>query len=155
MLTDDMLSKIPRNPYQIPDASWLAGAAAAIKLAGTRSPRWLWGDFIDDIAEMIEMAGDINPAAPGESPCTGDGSIGSAYDALGGYVSVVGELCPEGLYFRVLPQNESKVASLLSGITLHGSNGDLLVSMYDLSAFTRLVPIHGPLADTIEEEDLM
>lgn len=154
MFTDEMLSKIPREPYQFPDVSWLAGAAAALTLVKSRSPRWLWCDFIDDITNMIEMAGDVRPVSPGESPRSGDGAIGSAYDVLGGYVSVVGELCPEGLYFRVLPENESRIIHLLSGFAVHGSNGDMLVSMSDVSAFTRLVSIHGPLADSIEEVDM-
>jgi len=155
MFTDDMLNRVPLSPLQIPDASWLAGAAAGFKIVKSRSPKWMWGDFLEDIQDMIGVFGDIEPCAPGSYPTTGDGAIGSAYDALGGYVSIVAELCPEGLYFRVNPAHELDVARLFSGITLYGSNGEILVSMYDLPAFTRLVPIHGPLADTIEEDELL
>ncbi len=155
MFTDEMINRVPLTPLQVPDASWLAGAAAGLEIVRTRSPKWMWEDFLNDIRDMIGLFGDITPSPPGTYPTTGDGAIGSAYDSLGGYVSIVGELCPEGLYFRVHPDHEVNVARLLSGITLHGSNGELLVSMYDLPAFTRLVPIHGPLADTIEEDELL
>jgi hypothetical protein len=32
------------------------------------------------------------------------------------------------------------------------SHGDILVPLYDLPAFTRLVPLEGPVADELELE---
>ena len=73
----------------------------------------------------------------------------SGYDALGGYVSVAGELCPEGLFFRVPVARQEQVLELLKGLTLFKSHGEILVRTYDLPAFTRLVPIEGPVAEQL------
>jgi len=152
MMIDDIVNNTPRTPYSLPNASWLAGASAGLSLIGPRTPSWLWSDFISDIYDMIDLIGNIKPAEPGTSPSYGDGKIGSAYDALGGYVSVVGEVCPEGLYFRVPVARDEDIVELLRDLTLHRRRGELLVPHYDLPAFLRLVPIEGPLADEVALE---
>lgn len=152
MMIDDIISSIPRVPYNVPDASWLAGVVAGLKILGPRTPTWLWNEFISDIYEMIELIGGVEPAEPGTSPSYGDGLIGSAYDALGGYVSVVGEICPEGLFFRVPIARQEDVVHLLKDFTLYRRRGDILIPYYDLPAFLRLVPIEGPVAEQIEQE---
>ena len=154
MLVDDIIHGAPRAPYSLPQASWLAGAKAGLQILKPRTPRWMWEDFISDVFEMIAVLGDVDPAEPGTSPEYGD-VIGSAYDALGGYVSVAGELCPEGLFFRVPVARQEQVLELLKGLTLFRSHGEILVPMYDVLAFTRLVPLEGPVAEQIMLEDVV
>jgi hypothetical protein len=151
-MIDDIILNIPRETFSLPQASWLAGAAAGLKIAGARTPEWLWKDFVNDIHDMIRLFGNIEPAEPGTSPIHGDGQVGSAFDALGGYVSVVGEMCPEGLYFRVPIVRQEELARLLRGLTLFRSHGDIVIHPYDLPAFTRLVPLEGPVAEQVELE---
>ena len=148
----DVIFSIPREAFSIPQASWLAGAVAGLQIIGSRTPEWLWQDFIQDIYDMVRMIGAITPAEPGTNPVHGDGLIGSAFDALGGYVSVVGEMCPEELYFRVPITRQEDIARLLKGLTLFRSHGDIVIPHYDLPAFTRLVPLEGPVAEQVELE---
>jgi hypothetical protein len=154
MMVDDIIHGVPRTPYSLPQASWLAGAMAGLQILKPRTPRWLWDDFISDVLEMIAVLGDVDPAEPGTSPEYGD-TVGSAYDALGGYVSVAAELCPEGLFFRVPIARQEQVLELLKGLTLFRSHGEILVPMYDVLAFTRLVPLEGPVAEQLMMEDVV
>ena len=149
MMVDDIIHGVSPAPYSLPQASWLAGAAAGLHILEPRTPRWMWEDFISDVYEMMRLIGNVEPAEPGTSPEYGDGTIGSAYDALGGYVSVAGELTPEGLFFRVPVARQEQVLELLKGLTLFRSHGEILVPQYDLPAFTRLVPLEGPVAEQI------
>ncbi|MDH4214439.1 MAG: hypothetical protein OEV85_10990 [Candidatus Thorarchaeota archaeon] len=151
-MIDDIIFSVPRDAFNLPQASWLAGAAAGLQIVGSRTPEWLWRDFVNDIYEMIRMIGEITPAEPGTSPIHGDGLIGSAYDALGGWVSIVGEVCPEGLYFRVPIDRQEEVSRLLKGLTLFRSHGDIVIPPYDIPAFVRLVPLEGPVAEQVELE---
>jgi hypothetical protein len=151
-MIDDIIINAPRETFSLPQASWLAGAMAGLQIIGARSPEWLWKEFINDIHDMARMIGEIKPAEPGTSPIHGDGLIGSAFDALGGYVSVVGELCPEGLYFRVPIARQEEISRLLKGLTLFRSHGDIVIPTYDLPAFTHLVPLEGPVAEEVERE---
>ena len=155
MMIDDVIHGVPQTPYSLPQASWLAGAAAGLKILEPRTPKWMWEGFINDVRDMMDLIGDIEPAEPGTAPDYGDGQIGSAFDALGGYVSVAGELCPEGLFFRVPVARQEQVLELLRGLTLFRSHGEILVRNYDLPAFTRLVPIEGPVAEQLMLEVVM
>ena len=152
MIVDDVIYSIPRETYSLPQASWLAGAAAGLQIMGPRTPEWLWSDFIRDIYDMIRMIGEVVPAEPGTAPTCGDCHVGSAFDALGGYISIVGEICPEGLYFRVPLAREEDVVRLLNGLTLFRSHGEIVIPLYDLAAFSRLVPLEGPVAEQLEVE---
>lgn len=152
MMVDDIIHGIPRTAYSLPQASWLAGAAAGLQILSPRTPKWMWEEFISDVYDMMNLIGDVEPAEPGSCPEHGDGRIGSAYDALGGYVSVAGELCPEGLFFRVPLTRVEQVIELLKDLTLFRSHGEILVRNYDIPAFTRLVPLEGPVAEQIEME---
>ena len=154
MQVDDFIQGIPRAPFSMPQISWLAGAAAGLRVAADRSPSWLWEAFYDDILQMIRLVGDVEAADPGTAPQDGDGLVGSAYDALGGYVSVTGEVTLEGLYFRVPLARQEEVTQLLNGLTLIRSQGEILVPMFDLPAFLRLVPLEGPIAEWLEEEEI-
>jgi hypothetical protein len=138
----------------MPQIAWLAGAAAGLRVAENRSPSWLWEEFYDDIFQMIRMAGDVEPADPGTAPQDGDGLVGSAYDALGGYISITGEVTPEGLYFRVPLVRQDEVKQLLNGLTLVRSHGEIVIPMFDLPAFLRLVPLEGPISEWLEEEEI-
>jgi hypothetical protein len=151
-MIDDVILNVPRETISLPQASWLSGALAGLQIIGVRSPEWLWKDFIDDIHDLIRILGDIEPAEPGTAPKYGDGLVGSAFDALGGYVSIIGELCPEGLYFRVPLCRQEEIARLLKGLSLFRFHGDILIPQYDLPAFTRLVPLEGPVAEELELE---
>jgi hypothetical protein len=151
-MIDDVIYSLPRETFSLPQASWLSGALAGLRFLGGRGPEWLWKDFVNDVYEMIRLIGDIEPAEPGTAPKYGDGLVGSAFDALGGYVSIVGEICPEGLYFRVPIARQEDLVRLLKGLTLVRSHGDILVPSYDLPAFTRLVHLEGPVADELEQE---
>jgi hypothetical protein len=154
MQVDDFIRSVPRTPFNIPRVSWLSGAAAGIRIGGKRSPGWLWDAFFNDVAEMIQLVGDVEPVVPGYAPDEGDGLIGSAFDALGGYISVTGEITPEGLYFRVPVRCQKHVKELLNGITIHRSDGEIIVPDYDMPAFLRLIPIEGPLAEWLEQEEI-
>ena len=151
-MVDDVIYSIPHETYSLPQASWLAGAAAGLQIMGPRTPEWLWSDFIHDIYDMIRTIGEVVPAEPGTAPTYGDGLVGSAFDALGGYVSIVGEVCPEGLYFRVPLARQENVARLLNGLRLFRSHGEIVIPVYDLPAFSRLVPLEGPVAEQLEDE---
>ncbi len=154
MQVDDFIQGIPRAPFSMPQVSWLAGAAAGLRVAENRSPSWLWEEFYADIFEMIRLVGDVEAADPGTAPRDGDGLVGSAYDALGGYVSVTGEVTPEGLYFRVPLVRQEEIKQLLNGLTLLRNNGEIVIPTYDLPAFLRLVPVEGPIAEWLEEEEI-
>ncbi|MFW9806217.1 MAG: hypothetical protein ACFFFK_05760 [Candidatus Thorarchaeota archaeon] len=155
MQVDDFIQGIPRAPFSMPQIAWLAGAAAGLMVSPSRSPSWLWEDFYDDIFQMIRLVGDVEAAEPGTSPQDGDGHLGSAYDALGGYVSITAEVTPEGLYFRVPLARQEEVIQLLKGLTLLRSHGEIVVPIYDLPAFLRLVPVEGPIAEWLEEEEVL
>ena len=154
MQVDDFIQSVPRAPFSLPQVAWLAGAAAGLRVAENRSPSWLWEEFYDDIFQMIRLVGDVVPADPGTAPQDGDGLVGSAYDALGGYISITGEVTPEGLYFRVPLARQEEVIQLLNGLTLLRSNGEIVVPMFDLPAFLRLVPLEGPVSKRLEEEEI-
>ncbi|OLS31720.1 MAG: hypothetical protein ThorAB25_00220 [Candidatus Thorarchaeota archaeon AB_25] len=154
MQVDDFIQSVPRAPFTMPQVAWLAGAAAGLRVAENRSPSWLWEEFYDDIFQMIRLVGDVVPADPGTAPQDGDGLVGSAYDALGGYISITGEVTPEGLYFRVPLARQEEVIQLLNGLTLLRSNGEIVVPMFDLPAFLRLVPLEGPVSKRLEEEEI-
>ncbi|MFX0054593.1 MAG: hypothetical protein ACFFAX_14375 [Promethearchaeota archaeon] len=155
MLTDEVLKRHAISPVDLPSAAWLAGAAAGLEVNTHRSPQWLWEPFIEDLLDLLVHHGNIEPAEPGTSPKFGDGAIGSAYDALGGYVSISGEFCPEGLYFKVPLERQKDVARLLSPGHAYISSGEIVIPLDEIPAFLRLVPIHGPLSDAIVEEALV
>ena len=58
----------------------------------------------------------------------------------------------EGLFFKVPVARQEQVLELLKGLTLFRSHGEILVPMYDLPAFTRLVPLEGPVAEQLMME---
>lgn len=154
MQADDFIEGAPRIPFSLPRIAWLAGAAAGLQIAGNRTPNWLWKDFYDDIIQMIRLVGNVEPAKPGAVPPDGDGLIGSAYDALGGYISVIGEVTPEGLYFRVPLASQEEILQLLRGLTLMRSQGEIIIPTFDLPAFLRLVHLEGPVSEWLEEEEI-
>jgi hypothetical protein len=154
MQIDDFIEGAPRIPFNLPQIAWLAGAAAGLQIARNRTPNWLWSEFYEDILQMIRLAGDIEPVRPGEPPGDGDGLLGSAYDALGGYISVTGEVTPEGLYFRVPLANQEEVLHLLKGLTLMRSHGEIVIPTFDLPAFLSLVHLEGPVSEWLEEAEI-
>ncbi len=154
MQVDDFIQDTTPTPFMIPQIAWLAGAAKGLKIVGNRTPKWLWQEFYDDIFQMIRLAGVITPTDPGTAPNEGDGLVGSAIEALGGYVSVTSELTPEGLYFRVPLVCQENIVQLLKGLTVLKYHGEIVIPTFELPAFIRLVPIEGPVAEMLEEEEI-
>ncbi|MHA2161062.1 MAG: hypothetical protein ACXABF_01480 [Candidatus Thorarchaeota archaeon] len=152
MLSGDVFERISVLEYDEPDPAWVAGAAAGLSIVGNRGPNWKWDGFIEDVYQMIEDLGGITPAEPGTLPLDGNGSFGSLFDTLGGYVSLAGKYTPEGLYVRVPLERHEDILSLLPGMTLMVSRGGLTVPKYEINTFLRLVPVRGPLADELLEE---
>ncbi len=138
----------------IPQIAWLAGAIAGLKIVGKRTPNWLWQEFYDDIFQMIQLVGVVPTADPGSAPPEGEEFVGSAFEALGGYVSVAGEITPEGLYFRVPLASQQNIIQLLKGLTVLKYHGEIVIPAFDLPAFLRSVPIEGPIAGLLEEEEI-
>ena len=97
MLTAQELKNIQVFGFETPNSAWLAGAKAALELPQNRTD-WPWSDFREEVKELIELS-KINPAKPGEEPVLDENYIGSAFDALGGYVSIAGDVTPSGLSF--------------------------------------------------------
>jgi len=132
------------NP--IVDTAWLAGALAGTGQADTRNGDWYWTKFLDEVKEMASLAGSVRPTEPGAEP-DDDGSV---YDVIGGYISTAGRFTQEGLKFKVPVSNQQKMVGLFGGILLR-EHEDMIVRGHDLSRFTRLVPIRGPLAERIDK----
>ncbi|MCK4483442.1 MAG: hypothetical protein KAU89_01360 [Candidatus Thorarchaeota archaeon] len=130
----------------IVDTAWLAGALAGTDQAGTRNGDWYWTRFLDEVREMASLAGGVRPTEPGAEP----DDNGSVYDVIGGYISTAGRFTREGLRFRVPVSRQQKMMGLFGGILLR-EHDDMIVRGYDLSKFTGLVPIRGPLADRIDK----
>lgn len=132
------------------DPAWVAGAAAGLAVVGDRVPTWLWSAFIEDVHVMIEMLDGVEPSAPGEIPEEGDGSMASALESLGGYVSLTGVVRREGLFFRLLADRVEEVQGLLQGMGLP-EKGGFLIPREDLESFLMLVRLGGPIADQVME----
>jgi len=130
----------------IVDTAWLAGALAGTDQAGTQNGDWYWTRFLDEVREMASLAGSVRPTEPGAEP----DDKGSVYDVIGGYISTAGRFTQEGLRFKVPASRQQKMVGLFGGI-LQREHEDMIVRGYDLSRFTRLVPIRGPLADRIDQ----
>ena len=71
MQVDDFIQSIPRAPFSMPQVSWLAGAAAGLRVAENRSPSWLWEEFYDDIFQMIRLVGDVEAAGLSKTESVG------------------------------------------------------------------------------------
>jgi hypothetical protein len=101
---------------------------------------------LDDARKIASLAGSVRPAEPGVEP----DDNGSVYDVIGGYISIAGRFTQEGLRFKVPVSRQQKMMRLFGGILLR-EHEDMIVRGYDLLRFSRLVPIRGPLADSIDE----
>jgi hypothetical protein len=146
----DVSNGLERVCHNWVEPAWVAGAAAGLAIVGERAPSWLWTPFIEDVHVMIEMLNGIEPADPGEIPEDSDGSIASAYESLGGYVSLTGVVRAEGLFFRLLVDSIEEVQTLLQGMGLP-EKGGLLIPKDDLDTFLMLVHLDGPIAEEITE----
>ena len=78
--------------------------------------------------------------------------VRSIYDALAGYISVIGTLGPEGLWFRASPEAQKMITQWISGIDIICSNNDLIVPFTSLRSFMNLIPIRGPVEDELIQE---
>ena len=145
VLLNDFHNSARKIYSPIVDTAWLAGALAGTDQADARNGDWFWTRFLDDVREMATLAGSIRPTEPGAEA----DDYGSVYDVFGGYISTAGRFTQEGLRFKVPASRQQKMVSLFGGILLR-EHEDMIVRGYDLSRFTRLVPIRGPLADRID-----
>ncbi len=150
MYSKDVSNGLERVCHDWVDPAWVAGAAAGLAVVGDRAPSWLWSAFIEDVHVMIEMLDGVEPGSPGEIPEDSDGSIASALESLGGYVSFTGLVRAEGLFFRLLADRVEEVQGLLQGMGVQ-EKGGLLIPKEDLETFLMLVRLDGPIADQITE----
>lgn len=132
------------------DAAWLSGAKAGMNELNEMKKDWLWEDFFREIHDLIEYS-HVKPAKPGEEPLINDNEKGSALDALGGYVSIAGDVTPEGLAFPVHLAQLERIENLLSGMLLKRIGNKILVPQYDLPGFLKLVPVLGPVAEWLDD----
>ncbi len=143
----DMNNRAMPPTEQMIDYTWLGGAIAGLKVLQLRDPEWSWAPFIIDIIEAVEFVGDVEEIQPGEEP-----SMGSGLDSLGGYVSIVGNLRKNGLYFPIEGEDAQKIQNRLAGILAGYTNGWMLIPRNELHSFYRLVPLRGPLENQLKEE---
>jgi hypothetical protein len=151
MLTSQELKNIQAFGFETPNSAWLAGAKAALDLQQSRTD-WKWSEFRNEIEKMVELSG-ITPAKPGEEPILDERHTGSAFDALGGYVSLAGDVTPSGLSFPARLHQLEKIKYLFSGLYLKWNSRTrrILIPQYDLAPFLKLVPVRGPVADWLED----
>ena len=151
MLTSQELKNIQVLGFETLNSSWLAGAKAALEFQQNRTD-WQWSEFKKDIEELVELSG-IFPAKPGEEPVLDESHTGSAFDALGGYVSLAGDVTPSGLSFPARLHQLEKIKYLFSGLYLKwdSSTRRIVIPHYDLAPFLKLVPIRGPIAAWLED----
>jgi hypothetical protein len=132
-----------------PNEAWLAGAKAGLQeIQGGRND-WVWKEFIENIQNQLEGLG-IKATRPGEEPQL-EHVIGSAFEALGGYVSVAGNVQPDGHSFPVHLSSYEQLESLLSGFLMKRDRKHIVIPQYDIVPFRRLVPLRGPVAEWLEE----
>jgi hypothetical protein len=148
--SEDAIEGLERPYLELVDPAWVAGAAAGLMMVGDRFPARLWSGFINWVYSMIELLGVAEPAEPGCSAFDGDASIGSALDALGGYVSITGAIVKEGLYFRVDLDHVDGVQSLLQEMG-EVRPGGFLIGWEELDSFLMLVQLAGPVRDSLRE----
>ncbi|MGY5853647.1 MAG: hypothetical protein RTU92_08795 [Candidatus Thorarchaeota archaeon] len=146
MLVDEMMTVYSPMSNSIPDASWLSGALAGMRVAGDKDA-WDWQTFLDDIRDMAYNLEVVKATEPGNEPS----GRGSAYDVLGGFVSVSGTVSSNGLHVHVPLVKQSRIIESIPGMVLLRSRKGLVIPTYELESFTRLVPIRGPLADELDE----
>jgi hypothetical protein len=147
MLTDQVLRTYYNPTKNTLNEAWLSGAKAGLRQKSRTG--WLWEDFIEEIHDQLKKV-HIPSTNPGDEPII-EHRRGSAFDALGGYVSVVGDVTPKGLLFPVSIENQERLTVLLSGIQLLRKGNNLLIPDYDISCFLKLVPVSGPVAEWIED----
>ncbi len=144
-----MLVQTSLNSHQIfdlhfHDYPWLSGAAF-----GLQSLVSVPDELARDLVEEIRALG-ITPVAPGESYSLGDGTESSAYDVLGGYVSVTGVRHPAGLLIPIPSSRQGAVRRLVSVVHKVDENW-MIVRLDDLPNFTRIVPLKGLVADSVTQ----
>jgi hypothetical protein len=130
--------------FEVLDRAWLAGAKAGIAQRERSMSDVEYIEFIESLRVMIECQPEVEPAEPGTAPA--DGSL---YEALGGYVSLAGELQGGCLSFQVPLIRQRRVLALFPGTDVYANRGSVVVPCHELSRFSRLVPVRGPLEERI------
>jgi hypothetical protein len=146
-LTNEMYKGLSRNDLDYIDPDWLAGAITGLNIAGMRSPSYEWDPFLEDIEWMNAVLGGVNPVDMSSME-----KIQSYYDFLGGYISMTGTLCSEGLRFRTIPEAQIQIRQWLSGLEIVSGGNDLLVPNTSLMQLINLVPLRGPVEDQLIQE---
>ncbi|MHA1770717.1 MAG: hypothetical protein ACTSYL_08805 [Candidatus Thorarchaeota archaeon] len=129
------------------DYPWLAGAAYGLDTRVSVPAEYV--QYLQrDIRDLK-----ITPVRPGESYEFDDGLCSSAYDVLGGYVSVTGVIHPAGLLFPVpAPLQESVSELVIEAAAL--DERWMIVPRGVIERFLRLVPVKGPIAKQLMEVEL-
>ena len=125
--------------------SWIAGAKAGLEDESAMSRSRDWEEFLASLYLLIEVMPEVGPAEPGTAP-----SGGSLYEALGGYVSVAGEITANGLAFKVPLIRQRSVRSLFPGMALICSGHRVTVPSTEMQSFLNLVPLRGPIESQVE-----
>jgi hypothetical protein len=152
MLVGDTLERYSGISYESPNPSWLAGALEGLSVVGERQPSWRWDWFLEEIYEMVEFFGGVTPSEPGSIPVEGDGSLGSAYDTLGGYVSVAGQATSQGILIRLATDRLKDLKQLLQDMVIIKEPEGVLVPHHELDHFLMLIPLKGPIMEILQEE---
>ncbi|MCF2136489.1 MAG: bacteriophage N4 adsorption protein A [Candidatus Thorarchaeota archaeon] len=126
------------------DYPWLAGAAYGLG-ARVSVPAEYVRYLQRDIRDL-----NIEPVRPGESYDLDDGVCSSAYDVLGGHVSVTGVIHPAGLLFPVPAPLQESVTELVRVAEVLDEEW-MIVPKSEIERFMKLVPLKGPHAKRLME----
>ena len=144
-VTSDMLYPGQMPHSEILDWDWIRGALAGLDISSERDPAWLWKPLLDDLKSMQEFY-DIKPLMPWQET-----EKQPILDALGGYVSITATVSGQGLLFPLPYEIAKIVGKNLHGIELEVHSHGITIPWNQISAFTSLVQIRGPVEEWILE----
>lgn len=125
--------------------AWIAGAKAGLEEESAMSRPQDWEEFLTSLYLMIDVMPEITAAEPGTAP-----SGGSLYEALGGYISVAGNMTEDGLTFTVPLIRQRAILSLFPGMRLLQLGNKISVPASEMRSFLNLVPLRGPIESDVE-----
>ncbi|MCK5150621.1 MAG: hypothetical protein KAQ65_02220 [Candidatus Thorarchaeota archaeon] len=145
-LSLDMNNRLTPGVMDMVDSAWLGGALAGLEIPRGREPDWEWAPFLEDLFDIAEMVWDVQPISPGEYPTTG-----SVLDSLGGYISLTGHVCNQGIVFPVNSNVVSEISKQLAGINIRYLGGLMVIPTEEIPRFMSIIPIRGPLEERVQE----
>ena len=144
-VTSDMLNSGQMPHSEILDWDWIRGALAGMDISSERDPAWLWKPFLEDLKSMQDLY-DIKPLMPWQE--TEEQSI---LDSLGGYVSITASISDAGIRFPLPSEMTKKISEYLSGMDIEVHSHAITIPWNQISRFTSLVQIRGPVEEWILE----